>query len=119
MRRILLCTALLAPFFLGASTRAADSDEVAKLKARVQELEKQVEQLKQQLAARQASPALPRNFVNPYSLRAFPPAQPSIPPDAHSFQFNGGTVYLVPLSGTQSTALRTWVGAAQQTEPRP
>jgi hypothetical protein len=101
MRHVLLCTALIALFVLSGTARADDPDEVANLKARVKELEQQVEQLKQQLAARPAIPALPvppNNFINPYSLRALPQAQPNIPPGSHSFQFNGRTVYLVPLS---------------------
>jgi hypothetical protein len=95
MKRFLLCAALLTPLMWCTLARAADPDEVASLKARINELEQQVRDLKQQLA-RQPKAVLPHE-VRPYyfSSPVVPPAR--IHPDARPFEFNGRTYYIMPL----------------------
>src|ERR1700752_2258052 len=99
MRSIILCTMALmicSASARGADPSAPDADEVARLKARVSGLEGQVRDLKQQLEARQAVPAIPDGPVQPYTLRVIPKAP--IHPDARPFEFNGRTYYIMPLS---------------------
>ena len=74
-------------------------DENAALKERVQELERQVETLKQNRTI----------TVTPQPGTANP-----VPPSWQPFQFNGATYYLVPLSDQQKAATSA---AIKTTEP--
>ena len=68
-------------------------DENATLRARVKELEAQVEKLKQSKAVVITQPAAP--------------GQPQVPPSWKPFEFNGMTYYVVPLEDSRGGNVRT------------